>query len=341
MKAMWRGVGAAATALVLVSVWAASASADLAIEIRAPGEPGPGAVIPVTGPGQQIDLELWVTVTGGGGGSLLSFRAGAHTPGGLVLGETWCEVRGLPDLFLAFSNSSWHAMGNEAERDFDGDGDPDGIGSPQMNHDEGWLFGGVSPQWPESMWPAPPVQIGTVHVGPLTWGPDYDPTGPSGVTQVLPLNPFTKPGENYQWREGGVDMRGDFVEGGGVLLILPSQARVDDTPPDQVVGPGEDLVIDGSASTGSINYWRWEFDGGAHVIEGGTTDAMTAAVAFDDLAPILGEGSHTATLLVGWKEGEELLNVSTTGPFGFTLVPEPATLALMGVGLALLARRRK
>jgi len=45
-------------------------------------------------------------------------------------------------------------------------------------------------------------------------------------------------------------------------------------------------------------------------------------------------------MVVGW-EGSPLILTGESGDIPFTLLPEPATLALVGVGLVVLARRKR
>jgi len=216
MKAMRRGVSAAAAALVVLAAWAASGSAAVVLEVRAPGDPGPGAVIPVPGEGATIDLELWAVITDASSGGFTSVRGGAWTPGGLVLGESWAEINSALGFLTA--NNSWHGMGHEAERDIDGDGDPDAVGSTAPNNDAGWMFGSLFFSNTGHL----ADKIGTIHFGPLTWGPEYNPTGPSGVTKVLPRQAFTIPMDFDIVADGATIMGVDGTEGGGVLLILRS-----------------------------------------------------------------------------------------------------------------------
>ena len=132
---------------------------------------------------------------------------------------------------------------------------------------------------------------------------------------------------------------GDLVGGERILLYLPSAAQAPDGGPDGFkIAPWDpSLVLDGTASTGSINWWAWDFDGN------GDNDLVRAGglveVTYADLEAYGLERNvpYVARMTVGWSASDPM-NLSTD-TFNLTLVPEPGTLALLALGSLTLLRR--
>ncbi len=175
---------------------------------------------------------------------------------------------------------------------------------------------------------AAPRQFGSAQ-----WMED-DPANPGeSITKVNFVNPA--PGDPNA---------GELLAGDKVVLYVVSHAE----PPTGAkggfsIGPSDPpLVLDGRASTGSINWWGWDFNGdGDYDIEGlGEEGNDFIAVTYQDLIDLgLAEGVYPmASMAVGWSQSEPVNKDEVT--FEFEIIPEPATIALLVVG-ALVARVRR
>ncbi|MFO8015124.1 MAG: PEP-CTERM sorting domain-containing protein [Phycisphaerae bacterium] len=382
MKGMSRILSGALVALLVGSVWAPAASGELMLELRTTDPIGGqevGPVIPIT-PGQTVNLELWAVLTEAATeaeGELHSVWAGARsTDGGLVKGDLsltptkgleifskWQQVGGMHFRTVVGSTPAPNAAAGTTW-DHDGDGDQDAIGSIPAMVPNGNGDMVMNPDFYRNFMyqafdPAGDTAGNQFFVAKATfetagdWGPAYNPDGPSGATEIS-LIPGVDENNPSVWIEPNTEGVPEQYTGlastnGSALLVIESQASADATPADQVVDPATDLVLDGSAATGSINWWRWEFDGDG--VYDGDADADTAVetgeavttLTMSDLAGLgLGEGMHTVTgMAVGWVSSPaENLDTSPTS-VSFEIVPEPATLALVGLGLAALAGRKR
>ncbi len=328
-------------------------------------------------------MEIWATVTDGNGdlgddGLWKFYSAFYSTDGGVIQGNL------IPALAPTGPEAEWgKGQGADAglAADLDGDGDMDvgsdfvGDAAPpwfQAKHSTGDVYyyddfpiPEVSPLYPIPPFDHPsPEEVEEWKIDhatnewkvallyfmpdPADWGPDHNPAGQSGATEI-----WAAPRQfgTAIWMEDGVSKvnfvhpdpldpcAGDLESGDKVVLGIASTAHGPGGGPVELGPGGGDVVLDGSASTGSINWWAWDFDGdGNPEIEGIGESNPTISYALLSGMDIA-DGAYTATMTVGWSASDPV-NTSTT-TFGLTLVPEPATVALLAVGLVTLIRRRK
>lgn len=176
---------------------------------------------------------------------------------------------------------------------------------------------------------AAPRQFGVAQ-----WMED-DPANPGeNITKVNFVNPA--PGDPNA---------GELLGGDKVVLYVVSEA----VPPPGFeggfrVGPADPpLVLNGRASTGSINWWGWDFDGdGIYDIEGlGEHGFDEITVTYQDLIDLgLEEGIYPdASMAVAWVTSPATNEDDVT--FEFEIFPEPATIALLVAGCLLTRIRRR
>ncbi len=359
MKGTFRILGVAAAAALIMAATATTASADLIHHMKIAGQADYGGSVIVDGPGDTIDVEAWVEITGGSGDGE-AFVSGAYrlwsSDGGPVLGDYagWeiPEWTLQTDFFgdpIPGSYKGGNTPGTPA--DLDGDGDTDWGASPtnkvtDTSNGTSW----VTLRDPLS---GPPLAFGDEHqIGHGQWEvTGLDLASRDAVELAVDASnmaPFI-----YSWFEDMTPQ--SYPDNGGappvatdaITVLLASTADAGSVAGAQVVDPETELVLDGSAATGSINWWRWEFDGdGDYTGEGDpdlaieTGDPVTVLTMADLDAMGLGMGMHEVTMTVGWVQSPAE-NVDTSDSTTFEIVPEPATLALVGLGLAALARRKR
>ncbi len=356
MKASWRVVVTAAAMVLVGGLITNAASGYMLLEIRDTNY-NANPVIEVTG-GDTIDLEVWALLTEAGvdpgDDSLGSVYAAAQSSdGGLIMGDldlvptestdTMMKVKegGDPGNMADWRMKTWPFLKVPApQNDLDGDGDLDAGGPGLDEAEQDFMFQSADPtdatKWGDNFY------VGKLTFTGTGWGPDYNPGGPSGATEIWLVG--GAPDDGSVWMENGVGESGIPDVNGSVLLVIPSAADAAGTPTPQSVAPGGDLVLVGDASTGSINAWVWQFDGdpGKTYQAGDPTADIPFEVLTDPDGLNLALGDHTVTALtVGWSESPLVNEDTATTDFGFELVPEPATLALVGAGLVVLARRRR
>ena len=197
------------------------------------------------------------------------------------------------------------------------------------------------------------VPVDAWHVATLTFTPlpgwegdDYDELGQSGVTEIWA---DVRQNAAAQWEENGVQRinyampdpnQGTLLGGEPVILYVASTAAAPPGGPVLLVAGAGDTVLDGTAATGSVNWWGWDFDGdGTYEIEG--IGESMPAVSYELLTGMgIAEGHYPAArMTVGWSASDPIN--TDTALFDLTLVPEPGTVALLAVGLVTLIRRRK
>jgi len=373
-RSLWRVMLGCALGAILAS----NAVASLTVELRLVGYPG--NTVPITGPGgDPIVMEIWGVVTDGNGsladdGLWKFYSAFRSSDGGLMLGDlstapspgygqAWIageagslgyqnDLEGVIDM-----SSPGHAGGNSDYHFLPGTGDGDlDIGHTDPAYPAPPWFGvqhAVGMQFKDAPFGGVPINewhVATLSFESTAWGPEYDPAGPSGVTEIW-VDP-----RQYQaalWTEDGTSKSnflvtppppdditdGDLLAGPPIILYIVSAAAAPAGAGGVVAPGGPPLVLDGMASTGSINWWGWDFDGdGTYEIEG--VGEGVVEVTYEELKAMgLADGPHLAAMTVGWSASDPI-NTSTA-EFTLTLVPEPATVALLAVGLVTLIRRRK
>ena len=368
-RSVGRALESTLAILLVGGVLVSGASGALTIHLRPVGAPENGGVLVVTDPAAPIPMEIWAVVTGQEGNllpeGLWKFYSAFYTSNqGLVKGDLSAEFY----TTIIFPNPDpqpappYWGKGFSASvgtsTDLDGDGDLD-IGDTNPAQ--------PSPPWfqaKETMVEGPwtgwgifgygldgGFNIAALTLNGGTWGPEYDPAGQSGVTEVWALP--RQADKDALWQEDGHDRTnatdpshpdyGVLQGGEKVLLVIQSDANAPDGGPEGFkIAPGDaPLMLDGMASTGSVNWWGWDFDGdGDYEIEG--VGLSQVDVTYDDLVGMgLVEGvEYHAQMAVGWAASDPV-NVTSDG-FTLTLVPEPATLALLALGsVASLIRRRR
>lgn len=277
--------------------------------------PGGAQAIPITSPTQVITMQLWATVTNGNGnpaddGLWKFYSSFLSSANGLVKGDlsnAWAP--GTP-----FNAGSGASLGTA--QDLDGDGDKD-IGS---NNDPD-----PAPPFFQARAAAMVTGAAEFYVLDLTFtGTAWSGSNPHGTTTIEAR------GRNNAtanlWKEDNVNKSGVAKTGKKVVLYRPAEA---DAGADIVLNPGEDALLNGSASIGTIDEWAWSIDG----IPLGVGE--TLPVTFDGLLALVGYGPHTVELATTSEY------TSDTDTMTLTLLPEPATLALVGLGLVAALRRRR
>ena len=363
-----RSVLGVAVALALV---ASTASADLVTEIKvgdgtyaAPASYGGQLVVT---PGQTIGVELWSVITGGFGSTFTDLLDTAvmrvfSSNGGATLVNFTAGAMAYP--IGASTTGSQLGMAT----DLDGDGDLDWGGPPQVSWLTSLLDPAVSERWIVCRNPggfyfagAPPGAKmdggGHVAVPNATFDILLDANpGDWGTTEIWVQPDYLTAGA-YKWYEGSTlhtspGTAGDPLVGvtSGTPLVLVMTATA--AAPGggavvEILNDGLPVLLDGSASTGSINYWAWKVDldgnGDYELVigeEDGTSDGMLE-VTFDMLATLglLPNTVYNALLYVDWNESAPV-TLSESG-FQIEIVPEPATLALLGLGALALVRRKR
>jgi hypothetical protein len=304
-----------------------------------------------TGSPLTLKCQIFAIVTGGSGGvtdGLSKVYASVLSAGDLVNGnvgpvawgreyvynedtESWVWTLQSNGLLAGGTGSTLGVLS-----DLDGDGDID-LGSTDSSSAAGWLLArGTKLAEPTVTGPEHWIASFDFVVAPGT----FDPSG-NGWTQIDVFGRGGGDGEqNNIWYENGVATNSPApTSTQGIYLYVASGAVVPGGP--VVVGDiTAGVILDGSGSTGSINTWAWDLDGDG--LPDVTVNTPITFVSGDKLAEIFGgaQGTFAATLTTGLQVNPLL--GANTAPFSFTIVPEPATMALLGFGaLAFVIRRRK
>jgi len=358
--------GALALALV-----ASTASADLIAEITLGNgtydDPTQfGGQIVVT-PGQTVSVELWSLITGGTGAInkdklLVTVVRAFSSNGGAAL--------------VDFSNGALAydptvALGSQlgSANDLDGDGDLDWGGPPQPGWGPGEIDPVISAKWLAQRDGGTGLTLAYEDPGarPVPGGVGI-PTakfdllvsanpGDWGVTEIW-VQPDYLAEQTYKWYQGGTLQAGqpgtagdppEHVSSGPplVLVMAATAAAPGGGAVVQILNDGLPVILDGSASTGSINFWSWRVDldmnGDYETIigeEDATSDGMLA-VTYDALEALglLPFTVYNAQLYVAYQNSPPV--TESGADFQIEIVPEPATLALLGLGALALVRRKR
>jgi len=337
MMVMRKTFGAGLAVLVVGSLLAATASADLVLELRMPGgAPPAGNIVLPADPGAPVTLEVWGVLTEGTNpmaSQLMGAYVGAFSSdGGALLGDMTYTIAGptdVPPIYWTFITLP------VAPTDFDGDGDLDAFGGDPTNylHFNYW-----------SRSPFMNLTPGTTGLEQKLGTLEFMPTGvfndETSATEIMLVGGTVADAQQpSSWTEDGVNETGVPGVANKAVLVIPSDAQpVADANMGATGMLGGNLSLDGTVAIGSVNWWRWDFGGGMHVVEGvgeGTPD-----IPVDDLlAAGLAMGMNPVEVTVGWSASDPVNQSSAM--FDVNLMPEPATMALLGLGLAVLARRRK
>jgi len=361
----------------LGAMLASTAAGALTIQLRTVGHPD--NLVPITGPGDPpVEMEIWAVVTDGNGdladdGLYKLYSAFRSSDGGLMLGDlSTAQAPGMGGAWMGNGSSLGF------QNDLEGDIDMSDPGHPPAGSDSDYHFipgtgdgdldiGHTDPTKPAPPWfairhafgmqftdnPFGGTPVNEWHVGTLTftatdWGPEYDAAGQSGVTEIW-ADPrqygsasWTEDGTskiNFVDPQPGDPNAGDLLADDGVILYVESAAAAPAGAPFTLGPGGGDVVLDGTASTGSVNWWGWDFDGDDNYeIEGIGEGSVT--VSYEDLKGMgIPDGDYTAKMTVGWSASDPINQ--STATFGLSLVPEPGTVALLALGLVTLIRRRK
>ncbi len=376
-RSILRTLGGTLAVVLAGGILASSALGSLSIDLRVrtspPGDPPVftnGAAIAPGAP--YVLMEVWAVVTNGNGdvrddGLCKFYSSFLSTNGGLIKG----------DLLSAFPGGSMWSAGylvHEGEQhDLDGDGDLD-IGSnavdavsPPMYQGKasGFIeffdepvpaldpFGGITQEYIDDVW-KPLHDTNEWHVANVgffpaaEWNVESDPaTGRPGVVEI-----WSRPRQfaHASWEEDGqlsinfpnpaTKDYGVLETGDKVILYVASEAHGPEGGPFEVGPGGPPLLLNGSASTGSINWWGWDFDGdGDYEIEGVGEEQVAVTYADLQAMGVLDGHYPHAKMTVGWSASDPVN--TNTAEFDFTLVPEPATIALLLAGCLATGMRRR
>jgi len=368
-----RTLGRMVAAVLAGGLLASTALGTLTIHLTLPQGLPPGVPPAAYGGAMAVDplapvpveMQIWAVVTDGNGdmsddGLSKFYSAFYSSLGGVVLGDLMASpaMEAYPSHGPYWFGGEAASLGDQA--DLDGDGDLD-IGSTdveepsppwfQIRHAAGMQFS--DEVWILKWQPMPGNPINAWHVADVTFtptvaGPEFDPTGPSGITEIwadprqYAAAQWTEDGlSKINYLEGSGEENRGILEGGEkVVLYVASHAEAPSGGgPFVVVQGGPALILEGTASTGSVNWWGWDFDGdGTYEIEGIGQSAVE--VSYDDLKAMGLEDMvpYTAMMTVGWSQSP-VINTDTVA-FDLTIIPEPATLALL-LGGCLITRVRR
>lgn len=348
--------GKVVLAIVAVGcVLTSSAYANLVTDLRLAGG---GTTVEITSATQVVEVQFWAHIQNGttSNSGLTKIYANFQSSGGLINGgltDAWG-----PDAGSAGTGFRTGVATLGPALDFNGDGNMD-IGALSTNTDSSKFYLAKAAVNVSGL----DFNLATVTFTGTSWG-----TNTHGIT-VLEAGTQAKYLTSL-WKEDGVNKGSSAGQwpGQGQKIILYKRAVavvkdalgvpvdamhpivLDDKDPSSSVNASAE--VKGTSSTGSINWWGWDFnhDGTDELTGTGNSDTLAlATLTYDYAAKILSwgtgqltnmdKGSYTAKLTVAYT-GSTV--TSGSQEFPLTLSPEPATVALLAMGgLVLVARRRR
>ena len=362
LRGLRRVTGGVCLFILTGALLATSASGALTLDLRN-GAVGNPAAVEYTGVGQVIALELWATVTGGDAvptndGLWKFYTSIRSSNGGLAQGNLTQAGSKSSGWFTGTPFNAGLGAYSGTKADLDGDGDLDIGSNNNADAASGWIQAraGVMQASIELNRTAPYNSWG---IGKFTFTATGAGPVPHGVTRLYPT---PRVGGDTLWNEDGYIWEGedafppfdpinDWTAGsdrmgtpavGQYVILYVHATAVAPGGGGTVVGEfGQNLVLDAGASTGSMNTYQWDLDGDGDWDL--TTNNPLTVIPWADLVGLYGllpGGDYTAGLRTAWQESPPITEGTATFPLHLT--PEPATMALLGIGgLLTLIRRRK
>jgi hypothetical protein len=318
---------------------AAQAAPLLSVDVRSAGVGG--VAIPVLNPTQVIStLELWGSVTGGTGGTaneglwkVVCYVTSKNYNGGVLLGtltDAWASPP--PDWYNGGAGGTFNGQNGY---DLDSDTDVDlGYNIDTTSADQAkWIIARAGSMQTAATVDYAAYKLLTMEMAGMAWAS----ANPHGYT-VIEATPRAVAAVQL-FKVDGVSKTGASA-GTSVTLFRPDEAHAG--PPVQLDKslPG---MLDGSASLGTISLWSWDIDGDGSADVFGP-NVKQVALTYDPETKVLSWGTGQKLL----DPGEYLAKLHVESPWTnsdsgtkLTLLPEPATMALLGLGGLLVAVRRR
>jgi hypothetical protein len=327
-----------------------SASAMLMTDLRLAGG---GTTYEITSGTAVVELQFWARIENTSGAKLAKVYAAFRSSGGLIngdLSDAWGPDAGAAGAGFRTGTAT---LGTVVDL-------PSPLGSTNLdgNKDIGGLSDSSSTGWysarSTTMVTGADFNLATVTFTGASWG-----TNTHGIT-LLEAIPQKK-ALTSSWYEGGATHgTTDYpVQGQTITLYKKAVAVVKDALGNVLDGT-HGLTLDqlnpsgtlsGKDSTGSINSWKWDFNNDGTTDLTGTGDVGALALATLTYDPnskkltwaggelSLEQGVYMSKLTVEYKTSPAITTGSQQIPL--TLLPEPATMALLGLGGLLIAARRR